>query len=203
MALRFLGKIKTWNSERGFGFINPDDGGQDIFIHISEYPRHGKEPIVGEPLSFQIALNSNGKKKAINVQCPDEVRPNPSRHVQIPDRPRKSLRVSGPVLIGLLLYSGYQSLMPNWGSSPSPSAAIVVPSAPVAPSAPTLPSRIQPSEVGDSAHRFSCDGRRYCSQMTSCGEAIYFLRNCPDTEMDGDHDGVPCESQWCTGPLSK
>jgi hypothetical protein len=44
---------------------------------------------------------------------------------------------------------------------------------------------------------FKCDGRIYCSQMTSCAEATYFLRNCPGTKMDGDHDGVPCESQWC------
>ncbi len=42
-----------------------------------------------------------------------------------------------------------------------------------------------------------CDGRTRCSQMTSCEEATYFLRNCPGTTMDGDHDGVPCEQQWC------
>jgi hypothetical protein len=33
--------------------------------------------------------------------------------------------------------------------------------------------------------------------MTSCDEAGYFLRNCPNVEMDGDGDGVPCEKQWC------
>ena len=44
---------------------------------------------------------------------------------------------------------------------------------------------------------FSCDGRTRCSQMTSCAEATYFLRNCPNTQMDGDHDGIPCERQWC------
>jgi hypothetical protein len=44
---------------------------------------------------------------------------------------------------------------------------------------------------------FKCDGRKYCSQMTSCAEAKSFLHYCPGTEMDGDGDGVPCESQWC------
>jgi hypothetical protein len=48
-----------------------------------------------------------------------------------------------------------------------------------------------------SENSFKCDGRIYCSQMTSCAEATYFLRNCPGTKMDGDHDGVPCENQWC------
>jgi hypothetical protein len=45
--------------------------------------------------------------------------------------------------------------------------------------------------------RFSCDGRTYCSQMTSCAEATYFINHCPGTKMDGNNDGVPCESQWC------
>ncbi|WP_332309787.1 excalibur calcium-binding domain-containing protein [Methyloversatilis universalis] len=44
---------------------------------------------------------------------------------------------------------------------------------------------------------FKCDGRTHCSQMTSCAEATYFLRNCPGTQMDGNNDGVPCEKQWC------
>lgn len=47
------------------------------------------------------------------------------------------------------------------------------------------------------ARSFSCDGRQHCSQMRSCEEATFFIRNCPNTEMDGDNDGVPCESQHC------
>jgi hypothetical protein len=45
---------------------------------------------------------------------------------------------------------------------------------------------------------FSCDGRQHCSQMTSREEAVFFIRNCPDTKMDGDRDGIPCEndSRW-------
>jgi hypothetical protein len=41
---------------------------------------------------------------------------------------------------------------------------------------------------------FQCDGRQYCSQMNSRAEAEFFVRNCPNTKMDGDHDGVPCEN---------
>ncbi len=41
--------------------------------------------------------------------------------------------------------------------------------------------------------QYRCDGRQHCSQMNSCEEARFFLRNCPNTKMDGDHDGVPCE----------
>ena len=46
---------------------------------------------------------------------------------------------------------------------------------------------------------FKCDGRQYCSQMTSCEEATFFLNNCPGTKMDnhGKGNGIPCERQWC------
>ena len=47
------------------------------------------------------------------------------------------------------------------------------------------------------ANQYRCDGRTYCSQMTSCEEAKFFLQNCPGAKMDGNHDGVPCEKQWC------
>lgn len=48
-----------------------------------------------------------------------------------------------------------------------------------------------------SSGNYRCDGRIYCSQMTSCEEATYFLRNCPGVKMDGNNDGIPCEKQWC------
>ena len=59
--------------------------------------------------------------------------------------------------------------------------------------APTAQREIEPT------NQFRCDGRIYCSQMTSCAEATYFLRNCAGVKMDGDNDGIPCEQQWC-GP---
>lgn len=44
------------------------------------------------------------------------------------------------------------------------------------------------------ASSFKCDGRQHCSQMRSRAEAEFFIRNCPNTKMDGDYDGVPCEN---------
>lgn len=44
--------------------------------------------------------------------------------------------------------------------------------------------------------QFQCDGRQHCSQMGSYEEAKYFVDNCPDTKMDGDNDGIPCERQF-------
>jgi len=41
--------------------------------------------------------------------------------------------------------------------------------------------------------KFKCDGRQHCSQMRSFKEAKYFIKHCPNTKMDGDNDGIPCE----------
>ncbi|WP_276203654.1 excalibur calcium-binding domain-containing protein [Dechloromonas denitrificans] len=65
------------------------------------------------------------------------------------------------------------------------------------------PAALVGSAADAAPGRFQCDGRTHCSQMTSCAEATYFIRNCPNTQMDGDGDGNPCESQWCTGPFAK
>jgi hypothetical protein len=44
---------------------------------------------------------------------------------------------------------------------------------------------------------YQCRGKIYCSEMTSCAEAKFYLRNCQGTKIDGDYNGVPCEKQWC------
>ncbi|MFK0570771.1 excalibur calcium-binding domain-containing protein [Endozoicomonas sp.] len=46
---------------------------------------------------------------------------------------------------------------------------------------------------------YSCSGKQYCSQMRSCEEAVFYLNNCPNTKMDSDGDGSPCERQFCGG----
>jgi len=55
----------------------------------------------------------------------------------------------------------------------------------------------KPSISANESLNSQCDGRTRCSQMTSCAEATFFIKNCPNTEMDGDGDGIPCEKQWC------
>ena len=74
-------------------------------------------------------------------------------------------------------------------------AAPVTPTAPTAPAAPAAKTApVSPSGPAG----FSCDGRKYCSQMMSCDEAKYFLSNCPGVKMVGDKNGIPCEKQWCS-----
>ena len=53
---------------------------------------------------------------------------------------------------------------------------------------------IKSKKVDLASKHFKCDGRQYCSQMTSRAEAEFFIKNCPNTRMDGDKDGIPCEN---------
>lgn len=184
--MRFTGKLKTWDEGRGFGFITPTDGGQDIFVHISELPL-GRTPIEGDLLSFEVALNPQGKKKAVQVRPASmqaTAKPGDAftraRHRPAPTRSMFS-RVVVVAMLGLAGWWGYQ----HYGGRV---AATVEPFEPMERKALLKPAAT-PS--------FSCDGRKYCSQMTSCAEATYFLKNCPGVQMDGNGDGVPCEKQWC------
>ncbi len=59
------------------------------------------------------------------------------------------------------------------------------------------PAPVSPIPKSYSPSPYQCTGKTRCSQINSCEEAKFYLRNCPGVEIDGDGDGIPCESQWC------
>jgi CspA family cold shock protein len=61
------GKIKMYNEEKGFGFIRPDDGSNDVFFHVSSL-REGDEVTVGKAVTFETGVDpKSGKTKAVSV----------------------------------------------------------------------------------------------------------------------------------------
>ena len=189
--MRFDGTIKTWNEAKGFGFITPANGGQDVFVHVSALPRGSGTPRVGQAFSFEIELNREGKKRAVRVrEAGRRAEPHRAHHPR--ERAARSpvAAVVGVVLVLAMGVAAYSKLSGPIARIVAPdSAAAQEPAA--AADAPTLPTT------------YKCDGRTHCSQMTSCKEAKFFLKNCPGVQMDGNHDGVPCEQQWCTSWFAK
>ena len=62
------GKIKWFNADKGYGFIEPDDKSKDVFLHVSELAKTGLTDIEeGEKLSFELA-NIKGKIVAIDIK---------------------------------------------------------------------------------------------------------------------------------------
>lgn len=66
--MRQEGILKTWNDDRGFGFIEPLHGGQEIFVHIKAFPDRSVRPEVGAALSFEVELNADRRKRATRVE---------------------------------------------------------------------------------------------------------------------------------------
>ncbi len=73
--MRFDGIVKTWNDDRGFGFIQPNQGGQDIFVHIKSFPSGTGRPAPDLRVSFEVETSSDGKKRAKNVQFARTAKP--------------------------------------------------------------------------------------------------------------------------------
>ncbi len=65
--MRFEGTLKSWNDERGFGFIEPLQGGQEVFVHVTAFGTQANRPPVGQLLLFEVEFGPKGKKRAKQV----------------------------------------------------------------------------------------------------------------------------------------
>lgn len=66
------GTVKWFNSSKGFGFIEPEDGSNDAFVHISAVERAGLSGLdEGQKLSFELQTGQNGKSSAENLSVID------------------------------------------------------------------------------------------------------------------------------------
>ena len=240
------GKIKSFNAERGFGFIALEGGQPDLFFHIKDFPNKSIAPQAGEKLQFLI-VEDQGKFKADHIVRLDlkaeplhqgagsagreESRAAPRD--QAGSGKAKYITLIGLVIIAVLAavtygkYRDYQAqkqlkaqqLMleqqrivedqrkaqgklqdqvlteqgrKNLASRPEQIQSSPLPSKALAGQENSRPAAdSNPASAG-----FKCDGRTHCSQMGSYEEAVFFIRNCPNTQMDGNHDGVPCERQF-------
>lgn len=66
------GTVKWFDRNKGFGFIQPDDGGKDVFVHITAVERAGLSDLAdGQKVSFELTTGRNGKVSADNLELAD------------------------------------------------------------------------------------------------------------------------------------
>lgn len=184
MTKRTQGKITHWNAQKGYGFITPAAGAKQVFVHIRAFSNQQEPPKLNQMVSFSLSTDKQGRPCAIDVTLAGE---KPAKGIKRKDNQNQSRggKMGNLIAIALVAYAGwfgYSRLIapPNQGR--------------INPKANSGPQKLIPRTQ---TSQFVCDGRMYCRHMTSCAEARFFIENCPNTKMDGDRDGVPCESQWC------
>ena len=192
------GKLVRWIDDKGFGFIKPENGKEDIFIHISALKGMSRNPVIGDVIHYQISFDAKGKTRAVNAKIegvsqaltltPLEHARKTTRSSAANERPYRNLttRASKPQkrfsLFPVLIVIGAAIFVYNKVSKEKTFIDQV--------KTPTVETPVEQTE------QFQCQGKVWCSQMSSYEEAIFYLRNCPGTKMDGDGDGDPCERQF-------
>jgi cold shock CspA family protein len=208
------GKLCKWNDERGFGFIKPNDGSSDIFAHITAFPKNAEPPMIGDALSYTVTMR-DGKPQATNIQTArvSHFQKQVSRKQKSPRNNESSFGayVLAALLLVLMVFvywkffqRPHSDAIDNEQSThdtTSPRTDAEIRQAirdSLNDGSSYQPNTLISPKTSVKSSGFTCDGRTYCSQMTSCAEATYFLQHCPGVKMDGGkRDGVPCESQLC------
>lgn len=203
------GVLVRWNDEKGFGFIQPEkNAAQDVFIHISVLKKMARKPIVGDSILFQTEVQNDGKRKAViasiegvavvaasattrshsHIQSRNENFNNKNKaHYHSPRKSSFNTIIPLLIIVAIVIFGFKQYQEFN--------------EAPAIDEVPVLTNEdTQPMPMYETATpRFQCEaGKTHCSHMSSCAEATFYIQHCPNTQMDGDDDGIPCERQWCS-----
>ena len=123
--MRIEGAVKTWNDDRGFGFIEPLNGGQEIFVHIKAFVSRSGRPEVGQSVTFEVEMASDGKKRAKRVEV---VRTKPQIAQKRNDNPAQwgtATLFAIPAFFVLFAIASFLWKVPGWVAGPYLGASVV------------------------------------------------------------------------------
>lgn len=210
------GVLVRWNDEKGFGFIQPENNvAQDVFIHISVLKKMARKPIVGDSILYQTEVQNDGKRKAVIASIEGvaviaaSATPRSHSHVQSRNENfnnknkahyhnsrKSSFNTIIPLLIIVaIVIFGFKQYQ-EFNEAPAIDEVPVLTNEDIQ-GMPMYETKVRTQTPA--TPRFQCEaGKTHCSHMSSCAEATFYIQHCPNTQMDGDGDGIPCERQWCS-----
>lgn len=116
--MRQQGKLSEWNDARGFGFVQPNGGGERCFVHIHAFTTRDRRPALGDVITYEVQRDAKGRNNAVGVRFAlqrDGVRAGTranSRNTAGPDRlPRTAIALLFLAGIGISSLTGY---CPTW-----------------------------------------------------------------------------------------
>lgn len=132
---KYQGTLIKWKDDKGFGFIKPQQGKEEIFIHISALKKAARRPTVGDVICYQLTTGKDGKIKACHAEImfiPAE--PSPKRtSFQKPRKPQNLQRVLVAVgIIGIStifisIFNNQRIVSPNLSGSLSDQSLVSLP----------------------------------------------------------------------------
>ncbi|OLP17080.1 DNA-binding protein [Leptolyngbya sp. 'hensonii'] len=93
------GQLSNWKDGKGFGFIKPETGGKDVFLHISALKGSSRRPQVGDTILYELKMEADGKVRAVHASISGvPAQPAPSKR-----KPRQSRLAEIAISMGGLL----------------------------------------------------------------------------------------------------
>lgn len=114
--MRFKGTLAEWNDDRGFGFIDPAEGGARVFCHISAFQERSGRPVAGKVVTYEAARDERGRPRAQAIRYASKS-PRPARKPGSVPHPGRAITASGLFVASVagLAVAGYLTwLVPLW-----------------------------------------------------------------------------------------
>ena len=124
------GQLITWKEDRGFGFIKPNNGGKDVFLHISVLPTTSRRPKVGDIILYQRVTTPKGKVRAAKASIQGVVSRAPIANQQkLKQRPISKPKKYNQLekIIGLIVLVGIALVATTLRSKNSPAPITAIP----------------------------------------------------------------------------
>ena len=66
--MRYAGRIREWNDDKGYGFVAPNGGGTEAFVHIKAFAPGSRRPAAGDLISYTVGSDANGRPRALDAR---------------------------------------------------------------------------------------------------------------------------------------